>query len=83
MISALDRDDILGDMFYTGGLEFYAQLIGLNRVSELQNKAHQLLLAGYGTYGYEPSVAYLYGIPSNIHQGWDCNGYSRCFFKCG
>jgi len=65
-IQSLTREDILGDMFYTGTLGYFARLIGFNQIGALQAKAQYYLSAGYGAFGYEPKVDYLFGIPNSI-----------------
>ena len=39
-VAALTRDDILGDMFYAGGLGYYAQLLSLSYISGLKAKGY-------------------------------------------
>jgi len=68
-IQNLTREDILGDMFYTGTLGYFAQLIGFSQIGALQAKTQYYLSAGYGTFGYEPKVSYLFGLPVSIGAG--------------
>jgi hypothetical protein len=68
-IAALTREDLLGDLFRTGTLGYYAQLIGLNHIMGLQAGGHYQLGAGTGTFGYEPKVSYFFGIPKAIEAG--------------
>ncbi len=68
-IAALTRDDILGDMFYAGGLGYYAQLLSLSYISGLKAKGYYQLAAGYGTIGYEPEVNTFFGQPKSISTG--------------
>ena len=68
-IAALTRDDILGDMFYAGGLGYYAQLLSLSYISGLKAKGYYQLAAGYGTVGYEPEVNSFFGQPRGIKTG--------------
>ncbi len=68
-ISALSRQEILGDMFHAGGLGYYAQLTALSHIMGLQVGAHQTLAAGTGTFGYEPNVSYFFGFPRAITAG--------------
>jgi len=68
-ISALTRDDILGDMFYAGGLGYYAQLLSLSYISGLKAKGYYQLAVGYGTIGYEPEVNTFFGQPRSISTG--------------
>ncbi|MFK5894328.1 MAG: hypothetical protein QM504_13990 [Pseudomonadota bacterium] len=68
-IQNLTREDILGDMFYTGTLGYFAQLIGFTQIGALQAKTQFYLSAGYGTFGYEPNVNYVFGFPVSISAG--------------
>lgn len=68
-ISALTREDLLGDLFHAGGLGYYAQLTTLSYLMGLQTGGHQTLAAGTGTFGYEPNVNYLFGFPKSIKPG--------------
>ena len=66
---SLTREDILGDMFYTGTLGYFAQLIGFTQIGALQANTQFYLSAGYGTFGYEPKVSYSFGYPISISAG--------------
>jgi len=68
-ISALTRQELLGDMFHVGGLGYYAQLTALSHIMGLQVGAHRTLAAGTGTFGYEPNVNYFFGFPRSITPG--------------
>ncbi len=68
-IAALTREELLGDLFRTGTLGYYAQLMGLNHIMGLQSGSHYQMGAGTGTFGYEPKVSYLFGIPKAIEPG--------------
>ncbi|MBT9100305.1 hypothetical protein KFZ76_21660 [Methylovulum psychrotolerans] len=68
-IAALNREDLLGDLFHAGGLGYYAQLTALSQLMGLQNGAHNTLAAGTGTFGYEPTVSYFFGFPRSIKPG--------------
>jgi hypothetical protein len=68
-IAALTRDDILGDMFYAGGLGYYAQLLSLSKISGLSSKGFFQLGVGYGTIGYEPRQNTFFGFPRSITTG--------------
>jgi hypothetical protein len=69
LIGSLTREDVLGDLFHAGLLGYYAQLIGMSHVLGLRQHGHYNLAAGIGTYGYEPNVNYLFGIPRAIKPG--------------
>ena len=68
-IASLTREDILGDMFYAGGLGYYAQLLALSHMAGQQSGGHYQLAAGYGTVGYEPEVNSLFGNAQGIRTG--------------
>jgi hypothetical protein len=68
-IETLTRQEILGDMFYTGTMGYFAQLNAINQVSGLGSGAQYQLASGYGTFGYEPKVDYLFGFPTAIQPG--------------
>jgi hypothetical protein len=46
-IETLNRENILGDMFYTGSLGYFAQLIGFANIGALQANTQFNLSAGY------------------------------------
>lgn len=68
-IGALTQEDILGDMFYAGTLGYFGQYIALSHVAAIRQKAGHNLAMGYGTFGYEPNVQSLFGIPRAITPG--------------
>ncbi len=45
-ISALTRQELLGDLFHAGGLGYYAQLTALSHIMGLQSGGHFTLAAG-------------------------------------
>jgi len=69
LICALGREDLLGDLFYAGTLGYYAQYTALSKLMGQQQKAQHYLAAGYGTFGYEPNVDTVFGIPRAITTG--------------
>ncbi len=68
-ISALNRQELLGDLFHAGGLGYYAQLTALSHIMGLKSGSHNTLAAGTGTFGYEPNVDYIFGFPRSIKPG--------------
>lgn len=68
-IASLTREELLGDLFRTGSLGYYAQLIALSHIMGLQTGGHYQLAAGTGTVGYEPKVSYFFGIPRSVEPG--------------
>lgn len=69
LIAMLTRDDLLGDVFYAGSLGYFAEYNALNKLMVRQQRAHHLLLPSLGTYGYEPMVQYIAGIPTAVEPG--------------
>ncbi len=68
-IGTLTRDDILGDMYYSGILGYFAQYSALSHILAVQQHANHSFAIGYGSYGYEPKVNYLFGLPHSIESG--------------
>jgi len=68
-IDNLTRGEILGDLFYVGGLGYYAQAIGLGQITNLQNRGSTRFENGFGSFGYEPQVNTFFGIPRGITTG--------------
>lgn len=68
-LSKLQNSAILGDTFYTGSLGYFSQYIKLSSIIVLKQKGYHNLVAGYGTYGYEPHVSYVFGVPRAIEPG--------------
>ncbi len=56
-------------MFHTGTLGYFAQLIGFNQIAAQQASTQYNLSAGYGTFGYQPRVDYLFGLATGIRPG--------------
>lgn len=65
----LTRGDLLGDLFHAGLLGYYGQFTALSYVAGIKQSAHHYLAAGIGTFGYEPSVVYTFGVPKSIYDG--------------
>lgn len=68
-IESLTKEELLGDMFHTGVLGYYAQYLALTKISGLSQKGHQTLMAGLGSYGIESNVDLLFGVPRAITSG--------------
>jgi hypothetical protein len=69
LISGLTREDLLGDMFYSGILGYYSQFNSLTDAMGWFQSARHYLASGYGTFGYEPSVDYFFGVPRSLNPG--------------
>lgn len=68
-IQNINREDVMGDMFYAGTLGYFAQYTALTHVSGLQQGSFQGLHPSVGTYGYVPKVNYFFGFPQSISPG--------------
>ena len=68
-IGNLTREDILGDMVYSGNLGYFAQFTSMAEITGLLSRGNFSLLSGYGTFGYEPNVHYLFGFPRALRPG--------------
>ncbi|NND83359.1 MAG: transglutaminase domain-containing protein [Gammaproteobacteria bacterium] len=68
-LATLSRDAILGDLFYAGGLGYFAQYSGLSHIAALQSNGSHKLEFGYGSYGYEPNVSTFFGVVRGIKTG--------------
>ena len=68
-LASLTREHILGDLFYTGGLGYFAQYTALGHLIASQTQANHSLFLGYGSFGYEPYVDYFFGFPRAIEAG--------------
>ncbi|MHB1142348.1 MAG: transglutaminase-like domain-containing protein [Sulfuricaulis sp.] len=69
LIGALNREDILGDMFQAGTLGYFGQYLALSHIASQPQKARHELPSAYGTLGYEPNVQTLFGFPRAITLG--------------
>ena len=69
LIDNLAREDVLGDMFYSGMLSYYSQYSALSNFIGGQNDGSNFLAAGLGLFGYEPRVNTLFGFPRSISHG--------------
>ena len=68
-IAALTREELLGDMFYAGTLGYFAQYNTLSHIAAISQRHSHNLAIGYGSFGYEPHVEYLFGIPRFLEAG--------------
>lgn len=65
----LNKENMLGDMFYAGSLGYFAELITIGRTISEGAIVNHSLAAGYGTFGYVPRVDYIFGFPIGIRPG--------------
>ncbi|HET6725346.1 MAG TPA: transglutaminase-like domain-containing protein [Gammaproteobacteria bacterium] len=68
-IGALSREDVLGNIYEAGLLGYFAEYNAVGHLMALQRRAGHGLSIGYGSFGYEPNVVYLVGIPTAITSG--------------
>jgi hypothetical protein len=69
LAGAVNREDILGDMFQAGTLGYFGQYLALSHIASQPQKARHELPSAYGTLGYEPNVQTLFGFPRAITLG--------------
>jgi hypothetical protein len=68
-IGGLTRENLLGDIFYSGTLGYYSMLNNLADIAGIEENAQHYLSAGYGSFGYEPKVDYFFGTPRLLNTG--------------
>ena len=68
-LSDLTRDDLLAPGFWNGLLTYYTYYTALAEADGHQAHAYHQLAAGVGSYGYEPRVDSIFGIPRSIDPG--------------
>jgi hypothetical protein len=68
-VATLTREQMLGDLFQSGVLSYYAQYAASGYIAGLQQSAHHMLAAGLGSFGYEPNVATFFGVPTSVSSG--------------
>ena len=68
-LAALTGEELQGDMFHGGLLGYWAQYNALGYLAALSHRASMSLAVGYGSFGYEPEVDTLFGIPRGIRPG--------------
>ncbi|QOC23505.1 hypothetical protein IC757_05020 [Wenzhouxiangella sp. AB-CW3] len=59
----------MGDLFYAGVLAYHAQLEGLGGLMAARMGAEYRTNLSVGTYGYQPWVRYVYGMPMALDAG--------------
>jgi transglutaminase-like putative cysteine protease len=65
----LTRETVMNDLFHAGVLSYYGELRALADEMGSRQNAYYELAAGVGTFGYEPKVQYLLGIPRELEPG--------------
>ena len=68
-IEAMTRENVLGDLFYAGGLGYFAQMTSLSEIVSLQGSGSIKLETGFGSYGYEPNLNTFFGVTRGIRTG--------------
>jgi hypothetical protein len=69
LIGDLTREDLLGELFHAGLLSYFGQYQALGQLMAQTSGFHFQLTTAAGTFGYVPTVTYLFGIPSSIMHG--------------
>lgn len=67
--AGLSREHLVGDVLYAGVLGYFGRYMLGTSVLEQASNARSYLAAGYGSFGYEPTVTYLFGLPHAIESG--------------
>ena len=69
LLGSLTREDLLGDLFHAGLLSYFGQYQALGSLKARSQDSHFQLTTSAGTFGYVPTVTYLFGIPRSIMAG--------------
>ena len=69
LIETVTREALLGDIFYTGSMGYFTQYIALSHIAAISQQNTHNLSMGYGSFGFEPNVSYLFGVPATIEAG--------------
>jgi transglutaminase-like putative cysteine protease len=69
LIGDLTREDLLGELFHAGLLSYFGQYQAMGQLLAQSRGFHFQLTTAAGTFGYVPTVTYLFGIPSSIMHG--------------
>lgn len=67
--AGIQRDEIMGDLFYAGLLGYYANYVSYANILGAGNRDQTELTAGLGSIGYEPKLESIFGIPRAISPG--------------
>ena len=65
----LDREDVFGNLFFAASLGYYGQYSALADIAARSQNGHHELAVGLGSFGFEPTVDYLFGVPRTIGSG--------------
>lgn len=68
-LSALTREDIMGDMVYAATLSYYAQMIAQGKMATRPLKTNFEVVGSSGIIGYKPKIAKRFGLPTGITAG--------------
>ncbi|MCA1788483.1 MAG: transglutaminase-like domain-containing protein [Thioalkalivibrio sp.] len=69
LLGSLTREDLLGDLFHAGLLSYFGQYQTLGTLKARTQSSHFQLTTSAGSFGYVPTVTYLFGIPRSIMAG--------------
>lgn len=68
-LATLSRDQVVGDHFHAGLMQYYDEYTAYGHIMGLRQGGHHNLAAGLGSYGFEPNVSYLFGVPRQVNGG--------------
>jgi hypothetical protein len=68
-VDALTRENVLGDLFFAGGLGYWASYDAIAGIFAHQRNFNHKLEFAYGSFGYEPEQNVFFGIPRGISAG--------------
>ncbi|MDX8376903.1 MAG: hypothetical protein R8L53_02645, partial [Mariprofundales bacterium] len=65
----INRESVLGDMFYAGTLGYFAMYQSLSSLQAQTAGVNHLLMPSFGTYGIAARVNYFFGFPRTMSAG--------------
>lgn len=68
-LDSLTIDGIFGELLNAGALSYYSEVSSVSRVLALTQNSNQNIIAGMGSYGFEPEVTYFFGFPRTVRPG--------------
>ena len=68
-VTNLNRETLLGDLFFSGILSYFSQYYGMASLDAQVSDIVFQLMPSLGTYGSVPKVSYLFGLPRTVTAG--------------
>jgi hypothetical protein len=68
-VQPLSREAVLGNFLFAGLLGYYGQYVEMSKELGSRQGGHHYLSAGLGTFGYEPDVHVVLGMPMAVQRG--------------